>query len=771
MYLGVSLEDRLALAEGGGACWDDHDLVDGRPMGAVRASFGYASSLDDALALLRLVHGCFVEGPSPDKISAGEPSLVEGPILTEPCAKGPSVQRPPCVEERLRKEPCVEGTLHTECCSEGSSIIPGSHGKELEGGPTGTESSREVSSSVESRGEYLSRTEGPEAEGPQQREVLGEGGGRCHQDEEGIRDQFYDCEEVFHDFKEKPDVLIAGTTSALHPVLDSPSPPSPHSQSRSRSQEEAPAIPSLPISPQLPSGRYTPGRRRVLIESLYLYPIKSCGAMEVTRWPLGSNGLLYDREWVLVDAAGAPLKSRRHPGMYLLRPSIDLEARTLTVTSPGMEAPLIVTLGPGQRLNEGQGQGQGQQLGFREAQDHGQGARQRQGEGEGGVGSGREGKGEPMVHQVGLTLCGDRVAGLRYARGEVSAWLSRALGVPCSLVRQVSGARCMKRPSVNPGVQQAPASTAQPQVPTTTVQPQIPTSTVQPQVATTTTTTVRPPVPTTTVRHSQQVPTQSVQQEQKLSQAQTGRQSLPESGSNDKGPLDSLGFANEGQFLFVSRASVDDLNRRLLQSHSQVLEETKGALGEGKKGDQDKDAGDKGSKGEKGTTGAGHGEAGRGPLQVCPLRFRPNVVVSGPGLRPFEEEHWKTLHLQARGDPGVYQGHAIPAGYQGHAAPGEVGRCQVSGNGVLVGPRSATSAQWQDVALVSRGGCSRCAMVNLDPNTGGSSGLEPLRTLSQYRREKSKIMFGVLFGRDTAGTLGSVGEASFGVGDVLEIEE
>lgn len=41
-------------------CWDDQDLIDGRPTGAVRISFGYMSTVEDARAVIRFVRDYFV---------------------------------------------------------------------------------------------------------------------------------------------------------------------------------------------------------------------------------------------------------------------------------------------------------------------------------------------------------------------------------------------------------------------------------------------------------------------------------------------------------------------------------------------------------------------------------------------------------------------------------------------------------------------------------------------------------------------------------------
>ena len=43
----------------------------------------------------------------------------------------------------------------------------------------------------------------------------------------------------------------------------------------------------------------------------------------VTSWELGPNGLLYDREWALVDADGRTLSQRRHSRLTQIRPLVD----------------------------------------------------------------------------------------------------------------------------------------------------------------------------------------------------------------------------------------------------------------------------------------------------------------------------------------------------------------------------------------------------------------------------------------------------------------
>ncbi|KAJ7226007.1 molybdenum cofactor sulfurase [Mycena pura] len=100
---------------------------------------------------------------------------------------------------------------------------------------------------------------------------------------------------------------------------------------------------SKPLSPQRPS----PAVAR--LETLMLYPIKSCGGQSLPKnssWEITSTGLLYDREWMLVDASsGKALSQKQYPRMTLVRPSVDLERHLLVVSAPDM-SDLLLPLNP-----------------------------------------------------------------------------------------------------------------------------------------------------------------------------------------------------------------------------------------------------------------------------------------------------------------------------------------------------------------------------------------------------------------------------------------
>ena len=78
------------------------------------------------------------------------------------------------------------------------------------------------------------------------------------------------------------------------------------------------------------------------------------------------------------------------------------------------------------------------------------------------------------------------------------------------------------------------------------------------------------------------------------------------------------GFANEGQFLLLSAASLREVASR--------LPEDTGSSAPGK-------------------AGKAPSAASQDPGHVA--RFRPNLVVDGPELRPFEEDDWQGVRIGA----------------------------------------------------------------------------------------------------------------------------
>ena len=71
----------------------------------------------------------------------------------------------------------------------------------------------------------------------------------------------------------------------------------------------------------------------VVLERIWVYPIKSCAGFAPDSWPLGQNGLLYDREWALVDAEGEALTQKKLPRLATVRPSLNMDAGTILLHS------------------------------------------------------------------------------------------------------------------------------------------------------------------------------------------------------------------------------------------------------------------------------------------------------------------------------------------------------------------------------------------------------------------------------------------------------
>lgn len=145
---------------------------------------------------------------------------------------------------------------------------------------------------------------------------------------------------------------------------------------------------------------------RFYIESLCVYPIKSCAAFKVPdgkRWEIKREGLAWDREWCLIhQGTGVALNQKRYPRMALIHPFIDLDRGVLRITCGGITT-------SDQKVLE--------------------------------ISLSRD---NSSVTPASLcqnstnkssTVCGDRVTVHAYSSPAVSAFFSDFLGVPCTLAR------------------------------------------------------------------------------------------------------------------------------------------------------------------------------------------------------------------------------------------------------------------------------------------------------------------------------------------------
>ncbi|CAD7702725.1 unnamed protein product, partial [Ostreobium quekettii] len=173
------------------------------------------------------------------------------------------------------------------------------------------------------------------------------------------------------------------------------------------------------------------------LEQLFLYPVKSCGAQQVQSWPVGPGGLLFDRHWALVDGRGRLMTLRSHARMVLIRPQVDLTARTLTLRSREQGVPPIcvsideelpaTTTRRGEHLHDSS-----------------------RCETEASSSTSAE---ERRAGPLCIRLCGKSVLcneqwGVSVEHEELRSWLRRALSVDCTLVR-------LHQPEAEQAVEQA----------------------------------------------------------------------------------------------------------------------------------------------------------------------------------------------------------------------------------------------------------------------------------------------------------------------------
>lgn len=83
-------------------------------------------------------------------------------------------------------------------------------------------------------------------------------------------------------------------------------------------------------------GAYLGGRMQAQVTQLFIYPVKSCAAIELQQSALTYGGLKWDRQWVVVDADGHMLTQRTVPRMTLIQPS--LTETELCLNAPEMPA-------------------------------------------------------------------------------------------------------------------------------------------------------------------------------------------------------------------------------------------------------------------------------------------------------------------------------------------------------------------------------------------------------------------------------------------------
>ncbi|KAK4181597.1 putative molybdenum cofactor sulfurase [Triangularia setosa] len=147
-----------------------------------------------------------------------------------------------------------------------------------------------------------------------------------------------------------------------------------------------------------------PIRTDLVVRSISIYPIKSCGHFQVpprVDWEVRPEGLAWDREWCLVhQGTGQALSQKRYPKMALIRPALDLGRGELGVryigeTGSHLPREISIPLSKNPSL-------------FRPP---------------------------ATLGSRSSRVCGDEILAQTYVSTEINDFFSGALGVPCMLAR------------------------------------------------------------------------------------------------------------------------------------------------------------------------------------------------------------------------------------------------------------------------------------------------------------------------------------------------
>ncbi|KAG9632319.1 PLP-dependent transferase, partial [Aureobasidium melanogenum] len=147
----------------------------------------------------------------------------------------------------------------------------------------------------------------------------------------------------------------------------------------------------------------TPLSEQLHIESLTVYPIKSCAGWQVpanTSWEVQPQGLAWDREWCIIHSGtSVALSQKKYPRMALLRPTLDFSAGLLRITcavpiKDATQTEISVPLSADPRCFT-----------------------------------------SSSKTSTPTNVCGDNVAARVYGCPTISSFLSSVLDVPCTLAR------------------------------------------------------------------------------------------------------------------------------------------------------------------------------------------------------------------------------------------------------------------------------------------------------------------------------------------------
>ncbi|KAI5358551.1 Putative aminotransferase class V domain, molybdenum cofactor sulfurase [Septoria linicola] len=136
---------------------------------------------------------------------------------------------------------------------------------------------------------------------------------------------------------------------------------------------------------------------RFYVESLAVYPIKSCAGWQIPNtmaWDIYREGLAWDREWCIVGkTTGAALSQKSHPRMALIRPQLDFKNGVLRISHASSSTAITVPLSKDPSCFDSD------------------------------------------LRTSDASVCGDKIEAKVYTSPLIEDYLTRAVGVPCTLAR------------------------------------------------------------------------------------------------------------------------------------------------------------------------------------------------------------------------------------------------------------------------------------------------------------------------------------------------
>lgn len=348
--LGIMLADLKDHVAAGKTCGDDLDLIEGRPTGSIRISFGYMSTIEDANLFLTFIATSFQENGPPDpalvRIAAGSST----DAVTELQAAAAAATATKALGESTA---IVDGTVDSSVACDGAAAAAAAEASEAPGAAAGVAELNADSSGSNS-----------------------------------ISDRAVVSGTIVGEKVAAETRVTESSTSALGNSITTAT----TTAATSMTDEGSGSA--------------------VRLETIAVFPVKSCKAFNALSWEIGPTGLAYDRNWLVLDQYGSCITQKQVPKMCLICPTIDLAAGTLELSAPaaGMSKSVAVPL--------------------------------EQPTGIGGAGGGSMAGGTTRICRA--RVCFDIVNGVDCG-DEVSEWLTNVVGKPCRLVRQLKGQEGQRR--------------------------------------------------------------------------------------------------------------------------------------------------------------------------------------------------------------------------------------------------------------------------------------------------------------------------------------